>query len=121
MLPGGLPVFGDLPGGGVMNHTVTLITPTGVQVVDGCYLEYAIHARYDTTGKTLQKPFLLILPPEYPVCIGDMVYDGSVGESASQIPANDPKLMEITYVKPVYLWGKLHHWEAGHKQGSWGG
>lgn len=100
-------------------QTVTLYrsTPAGVErrVVTGCYYQW----QQEVTGEGLeQTKFLLVLPPEASVQIGDRVYDGIGPEQMAWetfLPVNTPGLSQVAYVKPCYFQGRLHHTEAGRK------
>lgn len=107
-----------------MNHplcdqTVTLYThtPQGVQrrVVTGCF--YSCCRQVLESGLS-QTGFLLILPPEASVSAGDRVLPGVGPEQVdwqSFLPVNTPGLGQVAYVRPYWLEGRLHHWEAGRK------
>ena len=85
------------------------------QVIDKCYLQYSTYADYDTAGRQLKRPFLLILPGKEPVQVGDLIYDG-IGPEVTQaqwqgfVPANVPRLMQVQYVTDY-----PGHTEAGRK------
>lgn len=100
------------------SHTVTRYgTVNGQrsrQVLEGCYLEYTTRADYDENGRSVQRPFLLILPGSQRVQVDDLIYDG-IGPEVPDIPANDPKLMQVQYVTCF-----PGHTEAGRKASAFG-
>ena len=84
------------------------------QVLEGCYLEYTTRADYDADGRTEKRPFLLILPGNCQVGVDDLIYDG-MGPELPDIPANDPRLMQVQYVTCY-----PGHTEAGRKASAFG-
>ena len=100
-------------------QTVTLYRalPTGVErrVIAGCFYQW----QQEVTAEGLeQTKFLLVLPPDVSVQIGDRVYDGVGPETVEWetfLPVNTPGLSQAAYVQPCYFQGALHHWEAGRK------
>ena len=100
-------------------QTVTIYTchPAGIsrRVVTGCFYQY----RQTQTADGLEDTqFLLVLPAEEKISIGDRVYDGIGPEQVvweNFLPVNTPGLAQVAYVTPYYLGGGLHHWEAGRK------
>lgn len=76
----------------------------------------------DTTenfGKSRLKKFLLIIPEDFPLQLGDRVFAGigpAVTDWESFIPALVEDLFEISFVKPCYWDAELIHWEAGNRK-----
>lgn len=100
-------------------QTVTLYSaaPTGIvrRVVRGCFYSWQ---RELTPEGLEQTAFLLVLPPDVSVQLGDRVYDGIGPEKVvweNFLPVNTPGLSQVAYVKPCYFQGALHHIEAGRK------
>ena len=100
-------------------QTVTLYraTSTGVErrVITGCFYSWQREVADDGLEQT---KFLLVLPGETSVQIGDRVYDGIGPETVvweAFLPVSTPGLAQVAYVKPCYFQGKLHHLEAGRK------
>ena len=101
------------------NQTVTLYRHTAIgverRVITGCFYSW----QREVTAEGLEQTgFLLVLPPEASVQIGDRVFDGIGPEAVAWeafLPVNTPGLSQVAYVKPCYFQGKLHHTEAGRK------
>lgn len=100
-------------------QTVTIYshTPAGVdrRVVTGCFYHYE---QVQTADGLEDTRFLLVLPAEEPIRVGDRVYDGIGPEQVvweQFLPVNTPGLSQVAYVKPYYFGGRLHHREAGRK------
>ena len=84
------------------------------RVLERCYLESTTRVDYDEDGRTVQRPFLLILPGHGMIHVDDLIYDG-IGPDVADIPANDPKLMQVQYVTEF-----PGHTEAGRKSSALG-
>ena len=84
------------------------------RVLERCYLESTTRVDYDEDGRTVQRPFLLILPGHGMIHVDDLIYDG-IGPDVADIPANDPKLMQVQYVTEF-----PDHTEAGRKSSAFG-
>ena len=84
------------------------------RVLERCYLESTTRVDYDEDGRTVQRPFLLILPGHEMIHVDDLIYDG-IGPDVADIPANDPKLMQVQYVTEF-----PGHTEAGRKSAAFG-
>ena len=84
------------------------------RVLERCYLESTTRVDYDEDGRTVQRPFLLILPGHGMIRVDDLIYDG-IGPDVADIPANDPKLMQVQYVTEF-----PGHTEAGRKSSAFG-
>lgn len=80
------------------------------------FMDYRKNRNVDKTGSTEVNSFLLILPPEYSVGVGDKIYFGVGGKDIEWlhfIPSKVQGLVVVRYVDPKYLGGKLHHTEVG--------
>lgn len=102
----------------VCRHTVTVYRKGHRQVLENCCLEYTDAVVHDTTGRQCKRPFLLVVPGDGPVQVDDLIYDGigpQITEDAWQsfVPANEPRLMQVQYVKHYGC-----HTEAGRKSVS---
>lgn len=100
-------------------QTVTIYThtPAGVsrRVVTGCFYQYR---KTQTADGLEDTKFLLVLPPQAQIDLGDRIIEGIGPEQVvweSFLPVNTPGLSQAAYVTPYYFEGRLHHWEAGRK------
>ena len=84
------------------------------RVLERCYLESTTRVDYDEDGRTIHRPFLLILPGHGQIRVDELIYDG-IGPDVADIPANDPKLMQVQYVTEF-----PGHTEAGRKSSAFG-
>ena len=68
----------------------------------------------------MEKKFLLIIPGDaFPLQSGDRIFAGIGPETVDWnqfLPANTPKLYEVSFAKPCYWEGELTHWEAGNRK-----
>lgn len=80
------------------------------------FMDYRKNKNVDKTGSTQVNSFLLLLPPEYQVSVGDKVYFGNGPKEidwAQFIPIKVPGLVVVRYIDPKYWGEKLHHTEVG--------
>ena len=82
------------------------------QVIHGCYFQQ----QEKGTGP-VERPFLLVIPGDtLQVFPGDRVLPGEgpeVTDWDAFLPATEPQLARIGWVKPCYWQGTLCHTEAG--------
>lgn len=86
------------------------------QVVEGCFLEYDTQCSLVREGKRILRKFLLVIPGDREILVGDRVYDGIGPEDPHWpmfLPAREEKLMEVGYVMPCCWNGQVCHVEAG--------
>lgn len=88
-------------------------------VLEGCSYTWQEAEIEDELGYRRETRFLLILPgAEQRIFLGDRILSGIGPEVAAElwpefVPVTVPTLAEAAYVKPVWLEGRIVHWEAG--------
>jgi hypothetical protein len=98
-------------------ETVTVYRKVGDEIQSfrcpDCYLQRKIVMVRDDLGTFKKWEFLLIAPGERPIMVGDRVVAGNGKDVSYWYELGSA--MQVGYVKPFYLDGKLSHWEAGSK------
>ena len=103
------------------DQTVTVYRPEGKavqrQVLHGCYFQWTQRLVWEATGYRQERAFLLVVPgQELRVFPGDRVLPGEgpqVADWDGFVPERVEGLVQVGWVKPCYLEGKLCHTEAG--------
>lgn len=109
---------------GLCCQTVTVYRRMGNkvlrQVLENAFYSYQDRYVGQAPDSRMERLFTLILPGNYPLQVGDRIYDGvgpelDPAEWAGFIPACVPGLSQVQYVKPFFWEGKICHLEAGRK------
>ena len=99
------------------DHTVTVYRKVGDEihryVYEGCHLQKKVVLERDQFGTFLKWEFLLIVPGDRQVMVGDRVIDG-IGKGYRQWEELG-RAMSVAYATPRILDGRIVHWEAGNK------
>ena len=85
-------------------------------VAERCYVEEKVEKTENIMGEGERRSCSFFFPGDVAVFPGDRVMIGEGPEELSwqQVCQNClPGLTELTYTKPCFLHGKLHHTEAG--------
>ena len=105
-------------------QTVTLYRKQGNeilrQVIHGCFYRYEDRLEENVRGLEFCRKFLLIVPGQTPLYLGDRVLEGegpelTLSQWDSFLPATVPGLSQADYVAPGIWQGEVCHWEAGRK------
>ncbi|MBE6926060.1 MAG: hypothetical protein E7461_04365 [Ruminococcaceae bacterium] len=98
-------------------ETVTVYRKVGDRIQRSyyhkCYLQCKIVMVRDELGTFKKWEFMLIVPGDRPLMVGDRVVSG-IGKDVSYWYELG-NAMQVSYAKPYYLDGKICHWEAGSK------
>lgn len=93
------------------SDTVTIYRKTGYQVerevCNNCRFEVKVESKPNILGEGQKHRCFLAVPADVQVQPGDFVVAGVGGE---EIPAD---AIRLSYAKPCYHQGQLHHTEAG--------
>ena len=107
------------------NQTVTLYRKEGEKVVrrviPNTYVSGRIAVPAESFGKSRSKTFLLIIPGNLEVKTGDRIYAGTGPAQVDWqrfVPALEPALFEVGFVKPCFWEGRICHWEVGNRKES---
>ena len=99
------------------NQIVTLYRREGEDVhryeYPDCHLQRKAVLVRDDFGTYLKWEFLLIVPGDRQVMVGDRVVDGR-GKNYRKWEEVDNGMV-VAYAKPYILDGRIVHWEAGSK------
>lgn len=99
------------------DQTVTVYRKVGEEIhryeYPGCHLQNKAVLVRDQFGTFLKWEFLLIVPGDRQVMVGDRVLAGRT--KAYREWEKLGGAMEVAYAKPYILDGKIVHWEAGSK------
>lgn len=99
------------------NRTVTVYRKVGDEIhryeYEGCHLQNKAVLVRDHFGTFLKWEFLLIVPGDRQVMVGDRVVAG-IGKTHREWEKLNGA-MSVGYAKPYILDGKICHWEAGSK------
>ena len=109
------------------DQTVTVYHMVGGQVfrqvIHGCYFQRQDRRKVAMDGPRFSTRFLLVIPGDtLQVFPGDRVFPGEGPEVVDWdtfLPATEPQLAQIGWVKPCYWKGTLCHTEAGDQEGTW--
>ena len=85
-------------------------------VAENCHMETKVEQTKTVMGEGEQRSCSFFIPGAAPVYPGDRVVAGVGFEVYDWAQVNEdhiPGLVELTYTKPYFCRGKLHHTEAG--------
>ena len=104
------------------DHTVTLYRQEAGavkrRVVENAYLSRCDSETVEAWGKSRDKKFLLIIPGQADIRMGDRVYDGFGPREVDWkhfLPAKVEALMQVSFVKPCYWENAVCHVQAGSR------
>ncbi len=97
-------------------QTVTLYRKDGTRLVlEGCALQNQDRQYYNAHGRVHRRRFLLVVPGDRELKLGDRVLEGIGPEEVDWkqfVPELVPGLVELGNVRKLLWEGQVTHWEA---------
>ena len=101
----------------LFDNVVTVYRPGFRQVVTGCHYRWTLREAESEEGLCRKASCRLYVTGEnYFPQIGDRIFPGIGPETVDWetfLPVTEAGVCQIAWVSPRYLWGQLHHVEAG--------